>query len=108
MFLSKIYFRQESQWKNVMLNVWLLKYYDNTLQEMHEKLGEFFFCPLDKKMISPHIEWYWKMSWFVHNFLQNIRMVPKIYALSSSYLDCLRYLRLFSICMPKLCSGGFK
>jgi len=30
--------------------------------------------------------------------------VPKVYALSRSYLDFLRYF----IFMPKLCSGGFK
>jgi len=24
---------------------------------MHENWGNSFFCPLDKKMISPHIEW---------------------------------------------------
>jgi len=29
---------------------------------------------------------YWKMSWFVHNFLQNYQMVPNVYALSHSYL----------------------
>jgi len=32
-------------------------------------------------------------------------MVPKVYALSRSYLDSLGN---FSMIMPKLCSGGFK
>ena len=38
---------------------------------------------------------YWKMSWFVHNFLQNFHMVPKVYALSRRYLDCLGYYIFF-------------
>ena len=33
-------------------------------------------------------------------------MAPKVYALSRCYLDCLECLRMFSIFMPKLCSGG--
>jgi len=53
--------------------------------------GNSFFCSMDKKMVSRHIEWRIKMSWFVHNFLYNSHMVPKIYALSGSYFDCLRY-----------------
>ena len=35
-------------------------------------------------------------------------MVPNVYALLRSYLDRLGYIRLFSILMPELCSGGFK
>jgi len=35
------------------------------------------------------------MSWFVHNFLQNFHMVPKVYALSRRYLDCLGYYIFF-------------
>jgi len=54
---------------------------------------------MDKKLISPHIEWYLKMFWFVHNFLQNFLMVdlPKVYDLSRSYLNCLEY-----FCFPHL------
>jgi len=28
-----------------------------------------------------------EMSWFVHIFLQNVHMVPTVYALIRSYLD---------------------
>jgi len=30
---------------------------------------------------------YWKMFWFVHNFLQNEQMVPKVNTFSGSYFD---------------------
>jgi len=43
-----------------------------------------------------------------HFFFQTLNMVPKVYALLHSYLDCLEYLRFVFIFMPKLCSGGFK
>jgi len=36
-------------------------------------------------------------------------MVPKVYALSGRYLDCLRFfVTLFPMFIPQLCSGGFK
>ena len=60
------------------------------------KLRLILFCPMDKDKNFPSY-WmvYWKISWFEHNFLQNFHMVPKVYALSRSYLDCLEYFRFF-------------
>ena len=40
------------------------------------------------------------MSWFVHDVLLNFHIVPKVYALSCSYLDCLEYFRFFPILCP--------
>ena len=51
---------------------------------------------------------FWKMSWFVHNFLQNFHVVPKVYSLSRSYLDCLWYLRFFSILCPNCALGALR
>jgi len=73
--LSKNQFRHYSQYRNVKLNVWLLK----IRWKVHENWGKSLFCPMDKKMISPyrllllHVYWmvYWKVSWFINNFLQN-------------------------------------
>jgi len=53
---------------------------------MHENWSKSFSAPW---MV------FWKMSWFVHNFLQNFHVVPKVYVLSRSYLDCLGYFRFF-------------
>ena len=51
------------------------------------------------KMVFTHIEMcIGKMSWFVHNFLQNHHMVPKVYVLSRSYLDCLGYFIVYIFC----------
>jgi len=76
---------------------------------MHENCCESFFCPMDKKLISPHIEWcIGKCPGLCTIFFETSTLVPKVYALSRSYLDCLGYLKK-SICMyiTKLCSGGF-
>jgi len=51
---------------------------------------------------------FWQMSWFVHNFLQNFHVVPKVYASSRSYLDCLGYLRRFSILFPNCALEAFR
>ena len=71
------------------------KYYYNILKNMQNgwTLRQIlFYCPKDKKMISPYIKWcIWKMSLFVLNFLQNWQMVPKDYALSHVYLDFSEY-----------------
>jgi len=40
---------------------------------------------VDKKMISPKNEWY--IGYIVHISLQNLHMVPIVYALLRSYLD---------------------
>ena len=58
---------------------------------------------MDKKIISPHIEWFIEKM-----YLQNFHMLPKVYALSHIYLDCLGYFRFVPIFMPKLCSGSLK
>ena len=57
---------------------------------MHENGG---FCPMDKKMISPHIEWCIGNCPGLYTIVQIFHMVPKAYALSCSYLDCLGCLR---------------
>ena len=50
-------------------------------------------------MVFTHIEMcIGKMSWFVHNFLQNHHLVPKVYVLSCSYLDCLGYFIVYIVC----------
>ena len=51
---------------------------------MHVIWGKSFFVSVDKKMISPHNEWY---IGNVHIFFQNLHMVPIVYALLHSYLD---------------------
>ena len=47
------------------------------------------------------------MSWFVHIFLQNEHIVPIVDALLCSYLD-LGIILIFSMLMPKPCSGDFE
>ena len=75
-------------------------------EKMLENWDKSFFCPMDKKMFSPNIQMvYWKMSWFVQNFLQNFYKVPKVYALSRSYLDCLGY---FTFLIPNCALGALK
>ena len=48
------------------------------------------------------------MSWFVHTFLQNFHMAPKVYALSRSYLDFLGYFNFLSILCPNCVLGALK
>jgi len=82
-----------SQWRNVILNVWLKIILTTYLKiwNIHYNWGNSFFCPMNKKMISTHTELLcWKMSSFV---LQNVHMAPKVYVLSRSYFDCLGYFR---------------
>jgi len=75
--------------------------------KMHENWGKSFFCPMDKKMISPNIEW------FIGIFPQLCTIFVKT---STIYLKLCLITQLFillgnfgffSIFMPNLCSGGF-
>jgi len=45
---------------------------------------------------------YWKISRFVHNFLQNFHMVLKVYALLRIYVDFWDTLDFFSFFLLKL------
>jgi len=65
---------------------------------MHGNWGKsFFLSPGQENDFPSYWIVYGKMYWFMHIFLQNLRMVPKVYALSRSYLDFFRILWLFSI-----------
>ena len=70
---QSISFRHGSQWKNVTLNVWLKIIMTTYLKRwtMHINWGESCFCSMDKKMISPHIEWYFVNVLVCAHFLQN-------------------------------------
>jgi len=50
-------------------------------------MRKILFVSVDKKMISLIMNSILKMSWFVHNFVQNKHMVPIVYTLVHSYLD---------------------
>jgi len=51
---------------------------------------------------------YRNMSWFVHTFHKTFHMVLEVYAKTSTYIDCLEYVRLRFFFMLKLYSKGLK
>ena len=55
---------------------------------MHEHWGNSFFLSLGQEMISPYVDLcIGKCHGVCKFFLQNFNIIPKVYALSHSYLD---------------------
>jgi len=83
-----------------MLNIWLLKYYNNICKKKKNAwtLREILFLSHGQEN---DFLLYWMVYWFFAQFVSKQAMVPKVYALSRSYLELFGYFRFFSILCPK-------
>jgi len=80
---------------------------------MHENwgTGKSFFCPMDspmdKKMVSPNIEWCIGKVLVCAQFSLKFSHGTLSLCVTTQLFWLFGILKMFSIFMPKLCSGGF-
>jgi len=106
----KILVRHESHSRVSCLISGPLMYYDNILKncKMHERWGLPFFCPMNKKKISPHIKWCFGKCSELSTIFFKTSIWHLEFMLYHAVIFVLGIFEVFPMFMPKLCSGGFK